>query len=117
MILGLCYAEKGLMTDAIAQFKEGLYAENIQEREQLAIYFELGQAYERLSDGREALYYYEKVMKRDVNFRGVAERVELLRGGDGNGASAPPPQEGDVEAAFDGLLSAEEAQVNEARGK
>ena len=50
-----------MQTDAIGQFKKGLYVEGITEREALSLYFELGQAYERLSDPREALYYYEKV--------------------------------------------------------
>jgi tetratricopeptide (TPR) repeat protein len=118
MMLGLCYAEKGLMTDAIAQYKEGLYAEHIQEREQLALYYELGQAYERLSDGREALYYYEKVVKRDGHFRDVERRVAELRGGSQELAVNPGlPGESEVEAAFDGMLGEEQPPVNEARGK
>jgi tetratricopeptide (TPR) repeat protein len=85
MMIGLCNVTKGQMTEAINQFKEGLYAEQIQEREQLALYYELGQAYERLGDGREALYYYEKVVKRDPVFRDVGERITALQphGADG----------------------------------
>ncbi len=77
----------------------------------------MGQAYERLSDGREALYYYEKVMKRDAHFRDVNRRVHALRGGaGGNGNHGALPAEGDVDAAFDGLLSGDEERINEARG-
>ena len=81
LMIGLCFLEKGMQTDAIGQFKKGLYVEGITEREALSMYFELGQAYERLNDPREALYYYEKVMKRDPNFRDVQSRVGAVRGG------------------------------------
>ena len=108
MMIGLCCVEKGQMTDAINHFKEGLYAERIQEREQLALYFELGQAYERLTDAREALYYYEKVNKRDPAFRDIELRIQALRDG---GAPAGEADE------FDPLLSNGEPNLNEARGK
>jgi tetratricopeptide (TPR) repeat protein len=104
LMIGLCFLEKGMQTDAIGQFKKGLYVEGITDREALSLYFELGQAYERLNDPREALYYYEKVMKRDPHFRDVQRRVAALRGG----TAAPPPmpeaRSDDVDAAFDSLL-------------
>ena len=68
------------------------------------MYFELGQAYERLTDPREALYYYEKVIKRDPNFRDVEKRVEALRGGAAVTPSLPQGNSDDVDAAFDTLL-------------
>lgn len=104
LMIGLCYLEKGLQTDAIGQFKKGLYVEGITEREALSMYFELGQAYERLTDPREALYYYEKVIKRDPNFRDVEKRVEALRHGGTVTPSLPQGNSDDVDAAFDTLL-------------
>jgi len=104
LMIGLCYREKGMQTDAIGQFKKGLYVEGITEREALSMYFELGQAYERLNDPREAMYYYEKVLKRDQHFRDVQSRINALRGG-GQVAQAMPEARGDdVDAAFDTLL-------------
>jgi tetratricopeptide (TPR) repeat protein len=93
-----------MQTDAIGQFKKGLYVEGITEREALSMYFELGQAYERLNDPREALYYYEKVMKRDPNFRDVQSRVGAVRGGGQVQAAMPETRGDDVDAAFDTLL-------------
>ena len=53
----------------------------------LALYFELGTAYEGLGDEREALYYYEKVQKRDPRFRDATRRIAVLQGHvGGNGA-------------------------------
>lgn len=104
LMIGLCFLEKGMQTDAIGQFKKGLYVEGITEREALSMYFELGQAYERLNDPREALYYYEKVMKRDQHFRDVGKRIEALRGGAPVAQSMPEGRSDDVDAAFDTLL-------------
>jgi pilus assembly protein FimV len=104
LMIGLCFLEKGMQTDAIGQFKKGLYVEGITEREALSMYFELGQAYERLNDPREALYYYEKVMKRDPNFRDVQTRVGSVRGGGQVQAAMPETRGDDVDAAFDTLL-------------
>jgi tetratricopeptide (TPR) repeat protein len=88
MMIGLCFIEKDQLSEAISQFKTGLYVEGITERETIALYFELGQAYERLEDAREALYYYEKVAKRDARFRDVSGRIEQLRSTSGdNGPS------------------------------
>ena len=105
LMIGLCFLEKGMQTDAIGQFKKGLYVEGITEREALSMYFELGQAYERLNDPREALYYYEKVMKRDPHFRDVQKRADALRGGAATVTAAMPEgRTDDVDAAFDSLL-------------
>jgi len=83
MMIGLCYIEKEMLSEAISQFKTGLYVEGITERETIALYFELGQAYERLEDYREALYYYEKVAKKDARFREVGKKIEQIRRKDG----------------------------------
>jgi tetratricopeptide (TPR) repeat protein len=107
LMIGLCCLEKGQVTEAIGHFKKGLYVEGITERESLSLYFELGQAYERLNDPREALYYYEKVVKRDARFRNVEQRIEALRGGAEERPEAPRANPDDVDAAFDSLLGDE----------
>jgi tetratricopeptide (TPR) repeat protein len=130
-MIGLCYAEKGQQTEAISQFKKALYVEGISEREQLSLYFELGASYERLQDYREALYYYEKVAKKDQKFRDVERRIKEMKaqvggnggpGGQGHGhgsgtsgngskkANGPAATNEDVDQAFDGILG-EEAET------
>jgi tetratricopeptide (TPR) repeat protein len=130
-MIGLCFAEKGQQTEAIGQFKKALYVEGISEREQLSLYFELGASYERLQDYREALYYYEKVAKKDQKFRDVSRRIEEMKaqvgGGNGGGShggthggagggngkkakTAPGASSDDVDQAFDGILG-EEAET------
>lgn len=109
LMIGLCFLEKGQQTEAIGHFKKGLYVEGITERESLSLYFELGQAYERLGDPREALYYYEKVQKRDPRFRNVEKMVEALRSGSvAEAIPAPSHSSDDVDAAFDSIVGAED---------
>src|SRR5213079_2275858 len=113
LMIGLCSLEKGQVTEAIGHFKKGLYVEGITERESLSLYFELGQAYERLNDPREALYYYDKVIKRDPRFRNVEQRVEALRSGSNAEPvaqpGAKPASRDDVDEAFDTLLGSSES--------
>jgi tetratricopeptide (TPR) repeat protein len=79
-MIGQCYVAKGMFTEAISHFKKALYVEGLAEREVHNLYIEMGEAYERLEDPREALYYYEKVAKRDPAFRDAAARVRALGG-------------------------------------
>ncbi len=79
MMIGLCFLDKGITTDAISQFKKALYVEGITDGETTSLYFELGRAYERLEDAREALYYFEKVAKKNSRFKDVAERIVVIK--------------------------------------
>src|SRR5262249_28251526 len=79
LMIGLCQAERGRWDDAVAEFKRGLYVETITDREALALYYELGAAYETTGDPREALYYFEKVHKREPRFRDAGKRADKLR--------------------------------------
>lgn len=79
LMIALCLRDGGELAEAINELKTGLYVEGISEREAVALYFELGQAYDQLEDQAEALYYYEKVLKRDPAFREASERVASLR--------------------------------------
>jgi tetratricopeptide (TPR) repeat protein len=102
LMLGLCYIEKQSYTEAINQFKKGLYVEGITDPEALSLYYELGQAYEKIGDPREALYYYDKVQKRDPKFRDLARRLRALRGEEPE--VEPSSRSEDLDAAFDSLL-------------
>lgn len=104
-MIGLCYMEQGKTTDAISRFKRGLYAEAKTEREEMGLYFELGHAYELLQDPKEALYYFQKVAKREPDFREVDRRIANLTNPGDPGQAAPEALVlDDVDAAFDDLL-------------
>ncbi len=79
-MIGLCRMEQRKFTDAIGFFKRGLYSDRKTDREEIGLYFELAEAYAALEDPKEALFYYEKVRRRDPKFRGVSDRINHLSG-------------------------------------
>jgi tetratricopeptide (TPR) repeat protein len=96
-LIGLCHMQKGQFADAIASFKKGLYVDRKTDLEELALYWELGNAHDKMQDTKEAIYYFQKVQKRDPSFRGVGQRIAAL----GAGQQAPTD---DVDRAFDDLM-------------
>jgi tetratricopeptide (TPR) repeat protein len=63
---------------AIEHFKRALQAPTKSDREEMGLYFEVGNACEVMGDLSEALQYFLKVEKRDPTFRGVRQRVQRL---------------------------------------
>jgi tetratricopeptide (TPR) repeat protein len=78
-MIGECCEAKGSLTDAIIRYKEALNCPQITVEEMIQLYYCLGQTFERLSDRSEALYFYEKVAKKDPKFRDVVEKLASLR--------------------------------------
>ncbi len=78
-MIGECCEAKGSLTDAIIRYKEGLNCPQITPEETVQLYYCLGSTFERLADQSEALYFYEKVAKRDPKFRDVGEKLAHLR--------------------------------------
>ena len=91
MMIGLCHREQGNLSEAINQFKAGLYVDKITIAEKFGLYYEIGSCYEDLEDPQEALYYYEMVLKKEHGYRDVTDRVASIRaslgGGGAGGAS------------------------------
>jgi pilus assembly protein FimV len=104
-MIGLCLIEKGEVAEAIVHFKKGLYADAKNEREELGLYFELGHAYDLLHDAKEALYYFQKVQKRDPSFRDVAKRIQKIAQPQAAQAKGTTPMNpDDIDRAFDDLV-------------
>lgn len=106
-MIGLCHIEKGEIAEAVIHYKKGLYADHKTDREELGLYYELGRAYEQLGDPKEALYYFEKVKKRDATFRHVDDRIDALsRPAPAQSVVAANPAD-DIDAVFDDLMGKE----------
>lgn len=88
LMIGLCHREQGALSEAINQFKAGLYSSDISVGEKFGLYYEIGVTYEALNDPREALYYYEMVLKKEPDYRDIAARVAGIRGGGGKTSEA-----------------------------
>jgi tetratricopeptide (TPR) repeat protein len=105
-MIGLCHMERGDLPAAIECFRRALQSPSKSEREELGLYFELGNAYETAGDLSEALYFLQKVEKRDPQFRGVRQRVQRISARVNSGARQQPgtAEMDDVDRAFDDLL-------------
>jgi len=79
IMVGLCHREQNSLSEAISQFKAGLYVNNITGSEKFSLYYEIGLTYEGLQDPQEALYYYEMVLKKEPGYRDVADRVATIK--------------------------------------
>ena len=78
-MIGIVRTEIGDSDGAVEAFIRGLHAEHKTVEQELSLYFELGAIYQARDNPQEALYYFEKVMRRDPNFRDVARRVRTLQ--------------------------------------
>ena len=103
-MIGLCRIEQGRVSEAIGHYKKGLYVGNKTAAEEIGLYYELAVAYQALDDPQEAIYYLQKVVKRDVTFRDGKARLDELSAP----AAALPQQPAlvldEVDAAFDDLM-------------
>jgi tetratricopeptide (TPR) repeat protein len=109
MMIGLCHRAQGNLSEAINQFKAGLYVDKITSAEKFGLYYEIGSCYEDLEDPQEALYYYEMVIKKERGYRDVNDRVAGLRaqlggaGAAGPGGKRPSTLDSETDAALDHL--------------
>jgi tetratricopeptide (TPR) repeat protein len=79
-MIGDCYVQAGQLSEAINAYKRGLYAERKSPNEELQLYYALGTTYLALGDTAEALYYFQKVAKREPEFRDVQQQIAALMG-------------------------------------
>lgn len=78
-MIGMCCLEKGEAPRAVEYFERALASKQKSAGEELALFYELGNAYELLGDVDRAVQSFEKVVARDRAFRGAASRLEQLK--------------------------------------
>lgn len=77
-MIGTLELERGNVGEAIEAFLRGLNAPVKEPAQELTLLYELGNAYEAKKMPREALAYFQKVVRKDPRFRDVGERVARL---------------------------------------
>jgi len=108
LMMGLCHREQQNFSESVHQFKIGLHEPGINDREKQSLLYEIGVTYEAMGDPREALYYFEMVVKRDPNFLDARDRAAQLRASVAGGASngrRPRPASDDPDGAIESLLA------------
>jgi tetratricopeptide (TPR) repeat protein len=107
-MIGLIYLERNDLDRSAESYKKALSAQSKTVEQEMNLYYDLGTVYEMKGDAQDALYYFQKIARRDPGYRDVAERLSALDPG------APQPKEklpqravnddDDFERAFDDLF-------------
>ncbi len=78
-MIGECCEALGDSAEAIRCYQDALKRPTATPAEATQLYFQLGAVFENLGDHSEALYYFERVIKRDPNFRDIARRLAAVK--------------------------------------
>jgi len=78
-MVGMCHVEKGDPIKAIGYFEKALNGSVRGQAEELALGYEIGNAYEAAGQMEKALSAFERVAARDRTFRGVGGRLDQLK--------------------------------------
>ena len=78
-MIGECREALGDSAEAIRCYQEALKRPSATSAEATQLYFQLGNVFANLGDHSEALYYFERVAKRDPNFRDIARKLAEVK--------------------------------------
>ena len=74
-MIGECSEALGESAEAIRCYQDALKRPTATAAEATQLYYQLGSVFYNLGDHSEALYYFERVYKRDPNFRDIGRRL------------------------------------------
>jgi tetratricopeptide (TPR) repeat protein len=78
-MIGECSEALGDSAEAIRCYQDALKRPTATPAEATQLYYQLGKVFYNLGDQSEALYYFERVYKRDANFRDIQRRIAELK--------------------------------------
>jgi tetratricopeptide (TPR) repeat protein len=107
-MIGLIYLERNDLDRSADSYKKALSAQSKTVEQEMNLYYDLGTVYEMKGDSKDALYYFQKIARRDPGYRDVAERLGALDPGAAQPKEKPPQRavndDDDFERAFDDLF-------------
>jgi len=77
-MMGMMYRERGELDRAAEAYVRGLNAKHKTVAQEMSLYYDLGTIYEMKSDPDEAIYYFQRIMRRDPSYRDVPKRLAAL---------------------------------------
>lgn len=78
-MIGECAEALGDSAEAIRCYQDALKRPSATTAEATQLYYQLGNVFHNLGDASEALYYFERVYKRDANFRDIKQRLASIK--------------------------------------
>jgi tetratricopeptide (TPR) repeat protein len=88
-MIGMIQLERGELELAAEAYKRALEATQKTVEQEMALYYDLGNVYEMKRSNDEALYFFQKIARRDPGFRDIKDRIEALQP---KAPPKPPPQ-------------------------
>jgi len=77
--LAQCFLEKGIPEAAVGWYDKALNVPGIDGETRVALNYELGGAFEAAGDKPSALKYFTAVYSSNIDYRDVAERIQVLK--------------------------------------
>jgi tetratricopeptide (TPR) repeat protein len=77
-MMGMMYRERGELDRAAEAYVRGLNAQHKTITQEVSLYYDLGIIYEMKDDPDEAIYYFQRITRRDPSYRDVAQRLLIL---------------------------------------
>jgi tetratricopeptide (TPR) repeat protein len=77
-MIGNCLFKQGRIEDAIKEYKLGLFAKKQVLEQELNLYYDIAEAYLKIDDQREAIYYLQNIKKKDPDFKDVKLKLIAL---------------------------------------
>jgi tetratricopeptide (TPR) repeat protein len=108
-MMGLIYLEQNDLERSSESYIKALGAQSKTVEQEMSLYYDLGIVYEMKNAKKEALYYFQKIARRDPGFRDTADRIAALSPGGAEPAKPAQParavgDDDDFERAFDDLF-------------
>jgi tetratricopeptide (TPR) repeat protein len=104
-MIGMIRLERGELDLSAKAYIRGLEAQAKTPDQEMALFYDLANVYEMKGATKDALFYFEKVAKKDPRYRGVTERIAALQPGarPASGTRAVNEEE-DFDRVFDDLF-------------
>jgi tetratricopeptide (TPR) repeat protein len=78
-MIGLVYLEQNELDRAAEAYVRALGAADKTVEQEMNLYYDLGIVYEMKGKAQDALYYFQKIARRDPGYRDVSERLSSLQ--------------------------------------
>jgi len=78
-MIGMVYLEQGQLERAVESYVRALNAADKTVEQEMSLYYDLGTVYEMKHKSQDALYYFQKIARRDPGYRDIAERLAALQ--------------------------------------